>query len=111
MLVNILPLVLVVKKCPAGTYSSTSKSSECKNCSEGKYNPNTGANNEIECRVCSEGKYSPPGSSECFDCPAGTYGGYIDGIPECQKCSIGEYNNKTGSKLHTDCEKCPPWYI
>ena len=71
------------KKCGAGTYSATVRSTKCTPCQAGSYS--------IESKLC-------------FSCPTGqsvnTKG---DG---CITCSIGQY----ASAIMTSCENCPSGY-
>lgn len=74
-------------KCPAGTYTSTTKQGSCTACPAGKY-----------CLV---------GTSTPVDCPAGHYCPLNTEYSTQYPCPKGKYNKLTGKAAETDCLTCP----
>ncbi|KAJ5078106.1 insulin-like growth factor binding proteinn-terminal [Anaeramoeba ignava] len=109
-------IIAQVKGCKKGKYSNDFDQ-ECKDCSEGEYNNETGATSckkcpsgyisnqkgKEECEPCNEGYYQPnTGQSFCFECQPGTHAPH-NGSDHCQECPGGEYNYNNAS---TTCEVC-----
>ncbi|GMH80167.1 hypothetical protein TL16_g08430 [Triparma laevis f. inornata] len=90
--------------CASGKYQpSTAAVSpyDCANCDAGKYSPSAALS---ECTDCSTGKYSAEMSSDCVECPPGTYTGSTSSI-DCTGCEVGRYAGSTGFSACNPCEE------
>ena len=63
--------VLVVLKCPTGTYSKDGQA--CISCPAGTASPIEGASSPMTCSACSTGSFSATASSVCTDCAINTF--------------------------------------
>jgi hypothetical protein len=64
--------ILLVQKCPKGTYGSKDGAS-CIDCPSGTASPIDGAASPMTCSACSIGSFSAAASSECTDCAINTF--------------------------------------
>jgi hypothetical protein len=108
--------------CAAGHYSESQRSSTCSRCTVGTFSPGPGAvmctpappgytsappfvkaeacpagsfESERHCLPCAGGQFSPLASTQCFVCPAGTYGATPPDAG-CVPCPQGTSNALTG---------------
>eukprot|EP00116_Pleurobrachia_bachei_P009393 sb/3469655/ len=56
-----------------------------------------------QAQSCPSGQYQNVGSTECLDCPAGTYNDESLMVDYCAPCMVGSYNNLTGQ---SECQWC-----
>ena len=84
--------------CPKGTYF---KNDKCISCKPGMYAKQEG---QRFCLPCPKGTISLFGSSECEDCPEGTFSD-SPGSTVCQKCPAGTFSDAAASQK---CRKCSP---
>jgi hypothetical protein len=71
-------------------------------CGIGLYNATTGAISEGNCARCPTGKFSRQGASTCAYCLPGNY--CPDGV--LTACSVGTYNDMSGSDVIAACKSC-----
>eukprot|EP00948_MAST-09A_sp_MAST-9A-sp1_P000129 g129.t1 len=115
-----------ILECPAGQYLPLS-SSQCKNCTKGRYGSIAGLRICTECPAgrygsttglqsssctgtCDSGRYAIAGSEECNDCPKGRYGptaGLVS-LSECIECPSGRYGSTTGLQTSSCTGACNP---
>lgn len=82
--------------CAAGTYSTTTNATSCKQCAAGTAAPS----GSTTCTSCLAGQYSGSGAGVCSTCSAGQYSSA--GSSTCSTCSAGSYSS-AGSSTCTTC--------
>lgn len=84
--------------CVGPTYSGVGAQS-CTDCPPGSY-----TEDHKTCPWCAPGKTNSGGTTQCFDCAAGTKGVYLStGAPSCEDCPASQYQNEEGK---TACKTC-----
>ena len=101
--------------CAAGTYSTNiSASSSCTQCSLGTASSAAGASSSSTCLACGLGKYADVlGSTQCKDCPAGTYNANVTSATSasvCIPCELGTYSSTPGATSAATCVPCQKGY-
>ncbi|KAJ6249503.1 insulin-like growth factor binding protein [Anaeramoeba flamelloides] len=87
-------------KCPKGTFSNETASSQCNDCPRGWYNSYY---NSTTCYKCDRGKYANETQTvNCKICEAGTYN-TEEGSTSCEQCGLGTFNQESGMST---CGKC-----
>ena len=80
-----------------------------KDCSSGKFQPNTGQDKTSDCKDCVVGKWNDVAAQTvCKNCRTGKYGvstGYTL-ASQCDNCGLGKYLDATGQDEETDCKNC-----
>jgi hypothetical protein len=105
--------------CLPGTFSDGAQGT-CRSCSAGTFSSTSGS---TACKDCRAGFYCPEGASTPLPCAAGRYGTHIGlqreeqcqitppgffsliGSAEPQSCAVGTFASANGS---ASCESCPP---
>lgn len=87
-------------KCPNGTYTATSKSTECKQCEPGQFAGQPGSK---KCEKCEQGFFSTPGASMCNRCMKGKFQKML-GSTKCVDCPAGYFAPDTNA---AQCQECP----
>jgi hypothetical protein len=95
---------LVCASCPAGKFTSVSRSTSCNQCAAGKWsNANSTTCYDVG---CSAGTYARQGFSSCTQCEEGTFNSEA-GRTSCDICPAGKStehkDNKIGATSCTDC--------
>lgn len=102
----------VCSKCPPGTFSNSSNSTECQLCPAG-YVCTGGTRSAVPARIgsdggrmCTGGEYCPAGSAEPSLCPAGMASAVVGAVSfeTCKYCTPGTYAASPGS---SGCQPCP----
>ncbi len=65
----------------------------------------------VTCIPCTKGTYnSIPGSSQCFQCPPGTYSDTTAAVSlaYCSPCPVATFSNTSGAYELSSCSNCPP---
>ena len=99
--------------CPSGTYSAQPgiyDEDQCIDCPRGRYCATVGsASNGEDCSagfICTGGSsVSVPTENVGKQCPMGHF--CLAGSTQEEKCPVGTYNSKEGSKSKDDCDACP----
>jgi len=84
-------------------------STECVECSAGKYSNDDDPDSYRGCDSCNDlgtaGQHQTEnGATTCIDCPAGTESGLWPNAVECTECEPGKF---TASAADQDCDNCP----
>lgn len=86
--------------CATGKYSDENRATKCKECSAGYYS--TGALSQ--CRMCTSGFFQPDtGRGECRECQPGQFTDVLVS-QQCKSCPVSTYQNKSAQNF---CQECP----
>jgi len=100
--------------CPLASYAATMSSTDCQECSSGKYSLVTslGSISDAICQDCHAGTWSgvqrSTTRSNCILCEDGKYNSLTGSTSSdaCLKCAPGKYHNDTGASNEEACEAC-----
>lgn len=89
--------------CPIGKYKGSDNS--CTLCVAGRFQSETGRNEERFCSACSAGTFSGTGSGDCTDCGAGRYTRSAASA-SCEGCASGKASTQVGAQSSDVCQDC-----
>lgn len=96
--------------CVAGTYTSSTGSTNCTQCSAGTFSSAVGASSPSTCALCTAGSYNSGlgRTASCQLCGPGTFSaaqGAVD-VSTCNQCAAGTYQTGSGAPASSSCLAC-----
>ena len=93
--------------CPRGAVCPAEGLGAAELCDPGKYNPDTGSQDESGCRECESGKFlTERGATACVACESGKYAA-VKGLTACDACGAGGFCESVGADSASVFELCP----